>query len=117
MVGRNAKREYWADVAAESQPTSPVAAWTPEPPPWMHQPVPVYDPTTQQPAEWADEAPCNEWAARVGKARFELMKLDAATEKKEVLPSGGVPPGMPFQPSRRQPLSFANSLPERLTVR
>ncbi|MER6218241.1 hypothetical protein ABT213_29845 [Streptomyces sp. NPDC001674] len=115
LVGRDAKREYWADVAGEPQPASPVVAWTPDPPPWMLQPVTVYD-TSGAPVQWLDEYPRNEWAARVGKARFELMKLDAAAEKKKPVPSGGVPPGLPFQPSRRVPLEFLNSKQEQLTV-
>ncbi|MFF0550819.1 hypothetical protein ACFYUL_17865 [Streptomyces sp. NPDC004311] len=114
-MGRSAKREYWADVAGEPPPEWPAAPWTPEPPGWMVKPVPVYD-VREVPVEWVDEAPYQEWAGRVGKARFELMKLDAAAAREEALPRGGVPPGMPFQPSRRLPLEWLNHPSQRLTV-
>ncbi len=74
----------------------------------------AYDARTGRPVSWTDTAPYNAWAIRVGKARYELMKPDApdADEEDEETQQAWAP----IRTSGKTPLSFLNSLPERMTV-
>ncbi|MEU5811209.1 hypothetical protein [Streptomyces sp. NPDC047718] len=113
VVGKGAKREYYEDVLKEPPPPTPTAPWAPDAPDWMISPVVVHD-VHGRPVHWADEAPYERWAAKLGKARFELMKLEALA-KEEERPEDP-PSWQPWLLSRRLPLSKLNHPAERLTV-
>ncbi|MFF3085617.1 hypothetical protein ACFVRB_11270 [Streptomyces nojiriensis] len=115
VVGRGAAREYWEDILNEPPPESPTAPGSPEPPDWMLKPVPVLDARTQQPAYWADDAPYQSWAARVGEAKYKLMLLDGLSPDKEEA-AGDPAPWAPIRTSGKTPLSFLNHPTEVLTV-
>ncbi len=115
MVGREAARGYWEEILNEPPPESPTAPGSPEPPDWMLKPVLVLDARTQQPAYWADDAPYQSWAARVGEAKYKLLLLDGLNPDEEEA-AGGPAPWAPIRTSGKTPLAFLNHPSERLTV-
>ncbi|MET9690370.1 hypothetical protein ABZY81_18130 [Streptomyces sp. NPDC006514] len=119
VIGTGASREYWEDVLKEPPPQSPSAPWTSEvPPEWMLEPVPVLDPSTQEPLHWVDDAPYRLWAERAGRARYKLMLLDGLKPEEEDDKNDGSPPAwLPPRHSWRTPLSVINHPAELLTVK
>ncbi|WP_158781253.1 hypothetical protein [Streptomyces sp. NRRL S-237] len=81
----------------------------------MLKPVLVLDARTQQPAYWADDAPYQSWAARVGEAKYKLLLLDGLNPDEEEA-AGGPAPWAPIRTSGKTPLAFLNHPSERLTV-
>ncbi|MGW2587213.1 hypothetical protein ACWCYZ_39045 [Streptomyces virginiae] len=115
VVGRDAAREYFEDIVSEPPPQTPTVPWTPQPPPWMVEPVPVYEAARGMPVQWVDEAPYKAWAERVGRARFELLKLDSTREEKKQLLADGLPAWAPADAGRRTPLQRLNHPSEALS--
>lgn len=80
-----------------------------------HSPVWILD-TRQQPAEWLDEAPYQAWAERVGKAKYELMKLDGLEPEEDREDEETQQVWAPIRTSGRTPLAFLNHPSEVMTV-
>ncbi|WP_060178007.1 hypothetical protein [Streptomyces sp. IMTB 1903] len=70
------RRAYCEVILAEEPPEEPWAPYSPEPPAWMREPVPLLDPRNQQPLYWTDEAPRKAWEHRQGRAVYDLMQED-----------------------------------------
>ncbi len=97
MAGR-AAWEYGEAILREAPPRTPTAPWSPEPPEWMRKPTRVHGGGMSGiPDHWADEAPYREWADRVGRAKYQLMRLAALSveeDDQEDREEDGLPDGM-----------------------
>ncbi|WP_405832464.1 hypothetical protein [Streptomyces sp. NBC_00105] len=113
VIGRDAARAHFEAILNEPPPESPTAPWREEPPAWMLKPVPVHD-MRGEPVQWIDEAPHAAWAARAGKAKYELMKMDAP-KKAEGQAQNDLPSWMGPQ-GRRMPLEELNHPANLMTV-
>ena len=82
----------------------------------MLKPVPVYD-VRNQPVQWGDQAPYESWAGRLGRAKYELMKLDGLNPDEDDKEDGPRPSWMAPRTSRDTPLSVLNYPAEALTVK
>ncbi|MFJ3631668.1 hypothetical protein [Streptomyces sp. NPDC090112] len=116
VPGKAAARDYWQDVLQELPPEPPTTPYEgPEPPEWMKAPETVLD-VRGTPVEWVDAAPMDSWRTRLGKAAFELVKLDGSASAEEQKAADGLPPWAPDPTDRRTPLSVLNHPSERLSV-
>ncbi|MFC9296944.1 hypothetical protein ACFTWH_08455 [Streptomyces sp. NPDC057011] len=115
VVGRDARREHLEAAIMEEPPETPTAAYEgPTPPSWMKRPKVVYN-VRNQPVEWVDEWPYDEWAHRVGRAKGDLLILDRLSEEEDV--NEAEPPSwMPHRTSRKTPLQVLNHPSERLDL-